>query len=309
LRSSYLKADTNNKPMRLNNPGAVNNNQNKNNGKYVRTVVNYKGGVPIKGDTVKSNVDADQDFSYDMFFAVYAVNGTCRIVRQSKFTPRKIMLFFSKLNNRNRGKMLTVTSVLLLALASATPALHAQEWDHINGRDKVHDPTGAWLLRFHIPGDFVQGREFLLIAFHKGGTLTQNTQGESGFDPVAVRLPASDPNFSNNVISSPLSGVWQKTGWNTFAGTLLTIEYHNSLHPLPDVSLFQFTKEQFTGRLTESGDQMVLSEIRLTHFDSDGNQIDETQSFPANGVRIPLEVLPNTGHTLPIPSNPTMPAP
>ncbi len=201
---------------------------------------------------------------------------------------------------------------LLLALAVAAPVLHAQDWDQINGRDKVHDPTGAWLVRFHNSDDPILHREFLLIVFHKGGTLTQNTQGESGFDPAAVPLPPSDPNYGNNVISTPLSGVWQKTGWNTFAGTLLDIEYHNSLpaaNPQPDVALFQFTKEQITGRLTESGYQMVLSEVRLTHFDSDGKQIDGTQSFPANGARIPLEVLPKTSHTLPIPPIPTTPAP
>jgi hypothetical protein len=174
-------------------------------------------------------------------FAVYAVKGTCRIVRQPKFTTRKIMYFFPKLNNRNRGKRLTITSVLLLALAIAPPVLQAQDWDQINGRDKVHDPTGAWLVRFHNSDDRILHREFSLIVFHKGGTLTQDNQGESGFDPAAVSLPPSDPNYSNNVISSPLSGVWQKTGWNTFAGTLLTIEYHNALNPGPDVSLFQFT--------------------------------------------------------------------
>ncbi len=57
------------------------------------------------------------------------------------------MLFFLKLNNRYGGKMLTVTSFLLLALASAAPVLHAQEWDQLNGRDKAHDPTVAWLLK------------------------------------------------------------------------------------------------------------------------------------------------------------------
>ena len=55
------------------------------------------------------------------------------------------MLFFLELNNRYGGKMLTVTSVLLLAFAVAAPVLRAQDWDQINGRDKVHDPTGAWL--------------------------------------------------------------------------------------------------------------------------------------------------------------------
>ena len=108
------------------------------------------------------------------------------------------------------------------------------------------------------------------------------------------------------MISSPLSGVWQKTGWNTFAGTLLTIEYHLSTNPLAGSPLFEFTKEQITGRLTESGDQMVLNELLLTHFDSDGKQLPPTEgiSFKANGVRIPLEILPSTAHSLPIPKVP-----
>jgi hypothetical protein len=55
------------------------------------------------------------------------------------------MLFFLKLNNRIFCKMLAVTSVLFLAFAAITPVLQAQDWDQINGRDKVHDPTGAWL--------------------------------------------------------------------------------------------------------------------------------------------------------------------
>jgi len=215
---------------------------------------------------------------------------------------------FSTLDDRFGGKTLIRLLALLLALAVRAPVLLAQEWDHwdhMNGRDKVHDPTGAWLVRFHNPDDPIQNRNFFLIVFHKGGTLTQNTQGESGFDPSAVPQGTGS---ENNVISTPLSGVWQKTGWNTFAGTLLDIEYHNAFNPAlnlpPDVLLFQFTKEQFTGRLTESGDQMVLSEIRLTHFDADGKRINGIQSFPANGVRIPLEILPNSAQTLPVPQLP-----
>ena len=96
------------------------------------------------------------------------------------------MLYSPKLNNRYRGKMLTVTSDVLLALVSAASMLLAQDWDHINGRDKVHDPTGVWFLR--LPIDPLQ-REFLLIVFHQGGTLTGDFQGESGFDPSAVPLP------------------------------------------------------------------------------------------------------------------------
>jgi hypothetical protein len=230
--------------------------------------------------------------------------------QKSSLQPEKTMPSFSTLDDRFGGKTLIRLLPLLLALAVTAPVLLAQEWDHwdkMNGRDKVHDPTGAWLVRFHIPDDPILNREFFLIVFHKGGTLTQNIQGESGFDPSAVPLPPTDPNYNNNVISTPSSGVWQKTGWNTFAGTLLDIEYHNAFNPAlnlpPNVSVFQFTKQQFTGRLTESGDQMILS-VRLTHFDSDGKQIDGIQSYPANGVRIPLEILPSSANTLPIPSVP-----
>ena len=56
------------------------------------------------------------------------------------------MLVFLKRNSPYCGKMLTVTSVLLLALARTAPVLQAQDWDQINGRDKVHDPTGTWLI-------------------------------------------------------------------------------------------------------------------------------------------------------------------
>jgi hypothetical protein len=138
------------------------------------------------------------------------------------------MLFFLKLNNCHCGKMLTVTSVLLLALANAAPMLHAQEWDHLNGRDKVHDPTGAWLLRTSVPtGPEGQPGAFFFIAFHKGGTLTEDIQGESSFDPSAV----TDPKSLLNIITSPQSGVRQKTGWNTFAATFLAMQYHVRTNP------------------------------------------------------------------------------
>jgi hypothetical protein len=222
---------------------------------------------------------------------------------------KKVMPSVSNLFNRWGGKRLSQLISLFVAIALTPSMLLAQEWDHwdhMNGRDKVHDPTGAWLVRFQIPNDFILNRNFLLIVFHKGGTLTQSAQGDSGFDPAAVPVPPEDPNYGNNVISTPSSGVWQKTGWNTFAGTLLDIEYHNSVIPQnpPNVLLFWFTKEQIIGRLTESGDQMVLSELRFTHFNSDGKQTGTSTSFPANGVRIPLEILPNSGQTLPVPLPP-----
>jgi hypothetical protein len=118
---------------------------------------------------------------------------------------------FSTLADRCGGKTLIRLLALLLAFTLTPSMLLAQEWDHwdhMNGRDKVHDPTGAWLVRFQIPNDFILNRNFLLIVFHKGGTLTQSVQGDSGFDPAAVPVPPDDPNFGNNVINTPSSGVW-----------------------------------------------------------------------------------------------------
>jgi hypothetical protein len=170
-------------------------------------------------------------------------------LKDPTFNLRNVMPSFSSLADRFGGKTLNLIrlSALLLALAVSTPVLPAQEWDHINGRDKLNDPTGVWYLR--LPIDPLK-REFLLVVFHQGGTLTGDFQGESAFDPSAVPKPPSDPDYDNNVISSPGSGVWQKTGWNTFAGMFLDIEYHNAFNPAlnlpPDVSVFQFAKFQFT---------------------------------------------------------------
>jgi hypothetical protein len=194
---------------------------------------------------------------------------------------------FSTLDDRSGGKRLLWSLALLLALAVAAPVLHAQDWDHLNGPDKVNDPTGAWLIR-----NDAEGSPFILTVFHKGGTLTGDVQGESAF------LPGSPPPL--NVINSPESGVWGKTGAKTFAATFLTIEYQ--VTP-PTAPLFQFDKVQFTGFLYESGDRMELT-AAISFYDSSGNQIGDTIQVPtkAHGVRIPLEVLPNTSHTLPIPS-------
>jgi hypothetical protein len=196
--------------------------------------------------------------------------------------------------DRCGGKTLIRLLALLLACAISTPVLFAQEWDHdhLNGRDKVHDPTGAWLL------NTISG--FVLTVFHKGGTLTGDFQGESAFDPTAVNPPMPP----NNVQETPESGVWQKTGWNTFAATFLTIEYQVQTNPL-SAPLYQFDKVQFTGTLNERGDEMELT-ARITFFDQDGKMKGEPIDVPghAHGVRIPLEILPSTAHTLPIPPPP-----
>jgi hypothetical protein len=200
------------------------------------------------------------------------------------------MLSLPKSYNRHCGKMLTLTSVLLallLAIAIAPSVTLAQE----NGKHKLNDPTGAWLIR-NSEGSFI------LTVFHKGGTLTGDLQGESAFIP-GVKPPDS-------VIISPESGVWQKTGGNTFAATFITLEYDAN----PPFALFEFDKIQFTGVLSESGNQMELTAL-VTLFDPNGNQLPPLEGIrdKANGVRIPLEVLPNTSHSLPIPPKPTAPAP
>lgn len=143
---------------------------------------------------------------------------------------------------------------------------------------------------------------FALIVFHQGGTVTVDIQGGSAFDPSAVPLPPTDDNYGNNVISTPAHGVWQKTRSTTFAATLMDIEYHISTNPEPGVPIAQFTIQQYSGKLTEGGDAIELTG-QFTHYDEQGNL---TFSHPvnANGVRIPLTVLPNLIDKLTIPPEP-----
>jgi hypothetical protein len=44
---------------------------------------------------------------------------------------------------KRRGRLLA----LPLAFALVLPVFHAEDWDHLNGGDKVQGPTGQWLLR------------------------------------------------------------------------------------------------------------------------------------------------------------------
>lgn len=215
------------------------------------------------------------------------------------------MLSLFRLDNCRSSK----TSIRLLAfsmvLAVAAPTLFAQEWDHwdhLNGRDKVHDPTGAWIIT-------AGGAQFNLITFHKGGTVSQDIQGESAFDPGSVNPPTR----LGDVITSPQHGVWQKTGWNTFAATFVAIEAENDAQNQTTI-FFRFDKGQYTGKLSESGDQMDLT-VQFSAYDMKGNQIiapDPVENPPINfkGVRVPLEILPHTGTTLPVPVvSPTPAAP
>jgi hypothetical protein len=197
----------------------------------------------------------------------------------------------SRLDNCRSGKSGSPVLALFVALAVATPTLFAQEWDHFNGRDKDHDPTGAWLIRID-----AEGSAFILTVFHKGGTLTGDVEGESAFDPAATKPPLPPA----NVINSPESGVWQKTGWNTFAVTLLTIEYQ--VDP-PNATLFQFDKVQFVGFLRDSGNRMEVTAAAITNFNPDGSLKAFTPiTSKAHGVRVPLEILPFTSQSLTLPS-------
>jgi hypothetical protein len=196
----------------------------------------------------------------------------------STFTMKKVMSCFSNYYDRWDGRLLA----LLFALAVAPQVLLAQ----------VPDPTGAWLLK----GD-AEGSPFILTVFHNGGTLRGDLQGESAFDPHAT----VKPKVPFNVINSPESGVWQKTGWNTFAVTFLTMEYQVDTKPV-SAPLFQFDKVQFTGFLKDSGNRMEITAARITTFNPDGS-LKDSINVPdkTHGVRIPLEVLPSTSLSLPIP--------
>ena len=102
--------------------------------------------------------------------------------------------------------------------------------------------------------------------------------------------------------STPAHGVWQKTGSKTFAATLMDIEYHNSVNPQPNIPVAQFTIQQYSGKLTGGGDTMELTG-QFSHYNEQGNQR-IFHDVNANGVRIPLTVLPNVIDKLTIPPEP-----
>ena len=185
------------------------------------------------------------------------------------------------INHWGSKRLIRVLS-LFLALAVAPPMLRA------NGLN----PTGAWLLQWIVGDPLVVKNPLVLNVFHQGGTLTGDIQGESAFDPATT----TDLESPFNVISSPQSGVWQKTGWNTFVATFLVIEYRVITKPEPASPLFQLSKVQYTGTLKHSGNDMTL-DVLIVHYNESGTEIGERAKFKADGVRIPLK----TTNRLPIP--------
>src|SRR5438132_1222235 len=143
-----------------------------------------------------------------MFFAVYAVKGTCRIVRQSKLTPRRIILFFPKLNNRNCGKILTVTSMktqmpikglhtmmkrnalwALLAVGMAvvsTGVVNAQ-WllpkVGLLGEFRKKSIVGSWEELVRFPPGVPISQQRAVMSFHDDGTVVSSGQGSVMLNP------------------------------------------------------------------------------------------------------------------------------
>jgi hypothetical protein len=93
-----------------------------------------------------------------------------------------------------------------------------------------------------------------------GGTVTEDFQGESAFDPASVNPPTPP----GDIQTSPQHGVWQKTDWKTFAATLVAIQAENDAEHFIS-RFFRFDKLQFAGKLSESGDQIDLTLV-FSHY-------------------------------------------
>jgi hypothetical protein len=75
-----------------------------------------------------------------------------------------------------------------------------------------------------------------------------------------------------------------------------------SLSP-PAATFFQFDKYQYTGTLSESGDQMDLTLV-VSIYNDHGQQTGKQDEIKFKAARVPLEILPNTAITLPVPEPP-----
>jgi hypothetical protein len=176
------------------------------------------------------------------------------------------MLFFLNLNSRIFCKMLTVTSVLLLAIAVAAPVLLAEEEDHERG--KGNDLTGVWTQKL-IGGSDI-GDIIFLVTFHRDGTALVDQQGDVVFDPV----------------QSTQQGLWKRVDARTFISTFLQLEYNK------DASLYGIAKHQTLYTLYPSGDQydctIVVTETLMdgtvNHYPKPGDP-----PIQFHGVRLTLE--------------------
>jgi hypothetical protein len=154
------------------------------------------------------------------------------------------------------GSFALFCRLLFLSLSLAVAPIVTFAGEPVHDQGHVNDPTGTWLIR---DGDGL----YIIMIFHAGGTLTGDFHGEAGF------IQGAQPPF--DIIVTPQSGVWQKTGAKTFAVTFISLEYQGNPQLPPNASIYQIDKSQLTGVLNESGGQMQLTAL-TTIFNPDGTQ-------------------------------------
>jgi hypothetical protein len=151
--------------------------------------------------------------------------------------------------------------------------------------------------------DYGRGQQFSLITFHRGATVTEDFQGESAFDqPLLTRQRSQD---TSRLVHSMACG---KRRLEDLCSDPWAIQAENDAEHFIS-KFFRFDKLQLTGKLSESGDQMDVT-FFVTFFDDAGNKIGEGGSVNFKGVRVPLDILPHSATTLPVPViSPTPAAP
>ena len=150
------------------------------------------------------------------------------------------MLFFLKLNNRYGGKMLTVTSVLLLALAVAAPVLHAQDRDDINGRRR----SNQGLNRLSRPSRS-RARNVNRLPITWISTLTFAPQ--SAIRSVAGMLPSPEQQRTPCPMSRPSTGARCASVFGKHCGILILNSINlSSIEASSGGNIIRFSGSSFT---------------------------------------------------------------
>jgi hypothetical protein len=167
----------------------------------------------------------------------------------------------SRLDNCRGGKSGSRLLALFLALAVAAPTLFAQE--HMDGRDKDHDPTGAWLVTDTSAAS--DGQPTVLATFHEDGTTSATVRGDN-IGPVFF---------------SPEHGVWKNTGHRTFSATFIALEYNgNGIF----IGIFEVDANF---RLAPSGDQFDSHSVAYETLAN--GHVNNFGPGTSHGVRITLK--------------------
>ena len=167
------------------------------------------------------------------------------------------------LDNCRSGKASIRLLALSLAFAVAVPSLFAQDWDHNNGRDKDHDPTGSWLVTDMNP--LSDKQPSVLATFNGDGTTTATVRGDT-IGPVFF---------------SPEHGVWKSTGHRTFSGTFVSIEYNG------DGVFIGIFEVDANFRLHPSGDQYYSNYVAYETLAN--GTVNPIGTGTSHGVRITLK--------------------